>query len=252
MSVQVSVKELLEAGAHFGHQSSRWNPKMKRFIFEKRNGIHIIDLQKTVNQLKVACDFLANCVLQKESILVVGTKKQAKEIVKTMAQNCGVFWVTERWLGGTLTNLETIRKSVSRLEEIEKLKTDGVMDRLSKKEAASLTRELARLKKNLGGIQKMDRKPGVLFVIDPSREKIAVEEARRLGIPIIALIDTNCDPDPVSYPIACNDDAIRTISLIVGKVEEAILEAKGLSKDRSGGEPQSVVPEEQEELTAQE
>ncbi|MBI1871573.1 MAG: 30S ribosomal protein S2 [Chlamydiae bacterium] len=231
--MEVSVRELLEAGAHFGHQSSRWNPKMKKFIFEERNGIHIIDLQKTVNQFKTAVQFLAHCIEQGEAILMVGTKKQAKEIVKTAAQQCGAFWVTERWLGGTLTNLQTIRKSVGRFKEIEQMQADGTMAQLSKKESASLTRELHKLKKNLMGIREMDRKPGALFVIDPNREKIAVEEARRLGVPIVALIDTNCDPDKIDYPIACNDDAIRTISLLVTKVEEIILQARGMNKDKA-------------------
>lgn len=231
MAVQVSIKELLEAGAHFGHQTSRWNPKMRKFIFEARNGIHIIDLQKTLIQVKTACEFLASCVRDRKDILMVGTKKQAKEIVKDAAQKSGVFWVTERWLGGTLTNLETIRRSVKRLKEIERMDADGTLARLSKKESAMLKRELAKLRKNLDGIQEMDRLPGTLFVIDPTREKIAVQEARRLGVPIVALIDTNGNPEEVDYSIACNDDAIRTISLIVGKVEQAITEAKGSTKD---------------------
>ena len=231
MVIQVNIKELLEAGAHFGHQTSRWNPKMRNFIFEARNGIHIIDLQKTLGQVKTAFGFLGDCVSQGKSILMVGTKMQAKDIIKEAAKNCGVYWVTERWLGGTLTNLETIRRSVKRLREIQGKKDDGSLDRLSKKESASLLRELHKLNKNLDGIKDMDRLPGALFIVDPNREKIAVQEARRLGIPIIALIDTNCNPDEIDYPIACNDDAIRTISLIIGKVEQAILEARGMSKD---------------------
>lgn len=246
MVVQVSIRELLEAGAHFGHQTSRWNPKMKKFIFEARNGIHIIDLQKTLSQVKIACEFLSDCVKGGRSVLMVGTKKQAKEIIKDAAQKCEVFWVTERWLGGTLTNLETIRRSVKRLKELEGLVADGTMDKLSKKESASLLRELKKLKKNLAGIQEMDRLPGALFVVDPNREKIAVEEARRLGIPIVALIDTNCNPDVVNYPIACNDDAIRTISLLVSKVEQSLLEARGMDKgdDSLSAEEEVAVEEE--------
>lgn len=229
--IQVNVRELLEAGAHFGHQSSRWNPKMKKFIFEKRNGIHIIDLQKTVNQIKVACQFLAGCIENGQSILMVGTKKQAKEIVKASAQKCGVFWVTERWLGGTLTNLETIRRSVKRFNELEKIHDEGTDSTISKKEMSSISRELVKFRKNLEGIRRMDRLPGALFVIDPNREKIAIQEAKRLGVPIVAMIDTNCDPDGIDYHIACNDDAIRTISLLMSKIEAAILEARGMTKD---------------------
>jgi small subunit ribosomal protein S2 len=231
LAVQINIKELLEAGAHFGHQTSRWNPKMKKFNFEERNGIHIIDLQKTLNQVKAACEFLADCASSQKPILMVGTKKQAKDILKEAAQRCKVFWVTERWLGGTLTNLETIRRSVKRLKEIEQKQADGTLARLSKKESGSLMRELEKLRKNLDGIHEMDRLPGALFIVDPNREKIAVKEARRLGIPIVALIDTNCDPDEVDYPIACNDDAIRTINLIVGKVAQSIIEACGMNKD---------------------
>jgi small subunit ribosomal protein S2 len=221
---------------------------MKKFIFEARNGIHIIDLQKTLNQVKVGCEFLANCVSGGKTILMVGTKKQAKEIIRDAARRCKVFWVTERWLGGTLTNLETIRRSVRRLREIEQKDADGTLARLSKKESSMLHRELEKLKKNLDGIHEMDRLPSALFVIDPNREKIAVKEARRLGIPIVALIDTNCDPDEVDYPIACNDDAIRTISVIVGKVEQAILEAQGMTKD----EVSEMKASDEEEISAAE
>ena len=246
MAIQVSIKELLEAGAHFGHQTSRWNPKMRKFIYKKRNGIHIIDLQKTLGQVKIACQFLADCVAQGKEVLMVGTKKQAKEIVKDAAQRANVYWVTERWLGGTLTNLQTIRRSVKRLYEIEEKLAGQTTTYISKKEASALTREKNKLRKNLDGIHKMQKLPGALFVIDPNREKIAIEEARRLGIKIVALIDTNCDPDKIDYPVACNDDAIRTISLLVSKVEQAITEAKAIySKEASSDEPQETpeIPE---------
>ncbi len=229
--IQVSVRELLEAGAHFGHQSSRWNPKMKKFIFEERNGIHIIDLQKTVGQIKTAFQFLTSCIEKGQSILMVGTKKQAKELVKAAAQKCGVFWVTERWLGGTLTNLETIRKSVRRFNELEKIQEEGSASNISKKELSMISRELVKLRKNLEGIRQMDRLPGAIFVIDPNREKIAIQEAKKLGVPIVAMIDTNCDPDQIEYPMACNDDAIRTIGLLMNKIEQSIIEAKGMTKD---------------------
>ncbi len=229
--IQVSVRELLEAGAHFGHQSSRWNPKMKKFIFEERNGIHIIDLQKTVGQIKTAFQFLTSCIEKGQSILMVGTKKQAKELVKAAAQKCGVFWVTERWLGGTLTNLETIRKSVRRFNELEKIQEEGSAAHISKKELSMVSRELVKLRKNLEGIRQMDRLPGAIFVIDPNREKIAIQEAKKLGVPIVAMIDTNCDPDQIEYPVACNDDAIRTIGLFMNKIEQSIIEARGMTKD---------------------
>lgn len=243
MVIQVSLRELLEAGAHFGHQTSRWNPKMKKFIFEARNGIHIIDLQKTTNQIKTACDFLASVVDNRKKVLMVGTKKQAKDLVKEAAKSSGSFFVTERWLGGTLTNLQTIRRSIRRLKELEQMEADGTMANLSKKEVSSLRREMTKLRKNLDGIQEMERLPGALFVVDPSKEKIAIEEARRLGIPIVALIDTNCNPDGIDYPIACNDDAIRTIALVVGKIGQVVQETRAMAKDTSTEEKPVAVEE---------
>ena len=231
MAVTILIKELLEAGAHFGHKCSRWDPRMRRFIFEKRNGIYIIDLQKTAQQIQLACNFIRSCVLRGKSILVVGTKKQAKEIVKEVASRCGLFWVTERWLGGTLTNLETIHKSVTRFKNLLQMEEDGNLALYSKKEAASLRRELAKLRKNLEGIKDLNKLPGAIFIIDPDREKIAVHEANKLSIPVIALVDTNGNPELIDYPIACNDDAIRTIGLILSKLEETVVEARGEIKE---------------------
>ena len=231
MAIQVSIKELLEAGAHFGHQTSRWNPKMKKFIFDKRGGIDIIDLQKTLVQLKTACEFIAQCVRENKHVLLVGTKKQAKVLIRDTAKKAGLHFVSERWLGGTLTNLRTIRKSVARFDEIEQMMADGTFEKISKKEVSMLQKELDKLTKNLEGIRKMDRLPGAIVIIDPNIEKIAVFEARRLGVPIVALIDTNSNPDGIEYPVACNDDAIKTISLILSKIEQAVLDERGMVKD---------------------
>lgn len=217
---------MLEAGVHFGHQTKRWNPKMKRFIFDARNGIHIIDLSKTLNQLNEACDFLAKTVSKGGKILFVGTKKQAQEAIKESAKACGQMFVTERWLGGTLTNLQTIRRSLGRLREIERMETDGSINNYVKQEQSAIRREAARLFKNLDGIRVLDNKPAAMFVIDVKREHNAVAEARRLRIPIVALVDTNCDPDNVDYPIPGNDDAIRSVRLILQVVTQTIGNAK--------------------------
>ncbi|MEI6242540.1 MAG: 30S ribosomal protein S2, partial [Chlamydiota bacterium] len=211
---KVTIKELLESGAHFGHQKHRWNPKMKRFVFEERNGIYIIDLAKTMQQIRDAKVIVENIVTQRKSILFVGTKKQAKGIVKELAEKCGEFYVTERWLGGTLTNLQTIRQSIKTLERFEKVITSGG-EGLTKKEMVKLTKDQGKLEKNLSGIRGMRKVPGLLVVVDTGREHIAVAEAKRLGIPVMALIDTNCDPDVVDYVIACNDDALKSIKLIL-------------------------------------
>ena len=224
--VNIGVKELLEAGVHFGHQTKRWNPKMKRFIFDARNGIHIIDLSKSLTQLQEACDFLTKTVNKGGKILFVGTKKQAQEAIKDAAKACGQMFVTERWLGGTLTNLQTIRRSLGRLREIEKMETDGSINNYVKQEQSAIRREAARLFKNLDGIRVLESKPAAMFVVDVKREHNAVAEARRLRIPIVALVDTNCDPDQVDYPIPGNDDAIRSVRLILHVVTQTIANAK--------------------------
>jgi small subunit ribosomal protein S2 len=221
--LNIGIKELLEAGVHFGHQTRRWNPKMKPFIFEARNGIHIIDLSKTATQLEAACTYLFESTRQGNEILFVGTKKQAQSAVKEAAQGCGAMHVTERWLGGTLTNFSTLKKSLERLRHIEKMETDGSILNYVKQEQSMLRREAARLCKNLDGIRPMTQKlPAAMFVVDIKREHNAVAEARRLKIPIVAIVDTNCDPEQVDYPIAGNDDAIRSVRLILNTVMAAI------------------------------
>lgn len=222
---EVTIKELLEAGAHFGHQKHRWNPKMKRFIFEERNGIYIIDLAKTMQQIRNAVEVVKETVGKRKSILFVGTKKQAKIVVKECAEECGEFYMCERWLGGTLTNLATIRQSIRGLERVEKkIATGG--DGLTKKEMSLLCKEQAKLEKNLSGIRGMRKIPGLIVIVDPSSEYIAVNEAKKLGIPVMALVDTNCDPDPIDYVIACNDDALKSIKLVLQSLSSAILEKK--------------------------
>ncbi len=225
MTVQTNIglKELLEAGVHFGHQTRRWNPKMKPFIFEARNGIHIIDLSKTVGQLSAACTFLFETTRQGGEVLFVGTKKQAQSAVKEAAVACGAMHITERWLGGTLTNFSTLKKSLERLRSIEKMETDGSILNYVKQEQSMLRREAARFRKNLDGIRSMSQKlPVAMFVVDIKREHNAIAEARRLKIPLVALVDTNCDPGLVDYPIAGNDDAIRSVRLILSAVADAI------------------------------
>jgi small subunit ribosomal protein S2 len=224
--LSIGVKELLEAGVHFGHQTKRWNPKMKQFIFDARNGIHIIDLSKTLNQLQTACDFISKSVQKGGSVLFVGTKKQAQEAVREAAKACNQFYVTERWLGGTLTNFSTIKRSIGRLKEIEKMETDGSINNYVKQEQSMIRREAARLVKYFEGIRSMDKFPAVMFVVDIKREHNAVAEARRLNIPIVAIVDTNCDPDLVDFPIAANDDAIRSVRLILTTVVQTITQAR--------------------------
>ena len=221
-----TMKQLLEAGVHFGHQTRRWNPKMREFIFAERNGIHIIDLAQTVSRLDAALAFVRETIARGESLLFVGTKKQAQEAIATEAQRCGQHYVNSRWLGGMLTNFTTIKRRIQRLEALEARRDSGEFERLTKKEASKLHEEISRLNATLGGIRRMRRLPGAIFVVDPHREEIAVAEARRLEIPIVAMTDTNCDPDLIDWVIPANDDAIRSVRLIAAKVADAVLEAQ--------------------------
>ena len=225
MSV-VSMKQLLEAGVHFGHQTRRWNPKMARYIFTERNGIYIIDLQKTVEKIEDAYQFVKNVVSENKEILFVGTKKQAQESIEEESKRCGMPYVNQRWLGGMLTNFKTIRKRVDRLHQLEKMEEDGTFDLLPKKEVIKLRHEKEKLEKFLGGIKDMKDLPGALFVVDPRKERIAVAEARKLGIPLVGIVDTNCDPDEIDHVIPGNDDAIRAVKLITSVMADAVLEAK--------------------------
>lgn len=225
MSV-VTMRELLEAGVHFGHQTRRWNPKMKPFIFQERNGIYIIDLALTVQKLRETYEVVKQLAREGRVILFVGTKKQAQDVVREEAERAGTYFVNQRWLGGTLTNFATIQKRIARLRELENMKTQGDFDRLPKKEVAKLQDEMNKLERFLGGIKDMHRLPDAIFVVDPKKERIAVLEARKLKIPIIAVIDTNCDPDEIDYPIPGNDDAIRAVKLMVGKIADAIIEGR--------------------------
>ena len=222
----VSMKQLLEAGVHFGHQTRRWNPKMAQYIFTERNGIYIIDLQKTVRKIDEAYMFVRDVAMEGKSILFVGTKKQAQESIESEAKRCGMYYVNNRWLGGTLTNFRTIQTRIKRLNDIDAMEKNGQFDILPKKEVIKLCAEREKLLKNLGGIREMKKLPGALFIVDPRKERIAVAEARILGIPIVAIVDTNCDPDEIDYVIPGNDDAIRAVKLIAGKLADAVLEGK--------------------------
>jgi small subunit ribosomal protein S2 len=219
------MKNLLESGVHFGHQVKRWDPKMKKFIFAERNGIHIIDLQKTIQSIKDAYEAVRKTVSAEKTVLFVGTKKQAQQAVQKEAERCGMFYINNRWLGGMLTNFVTIKKSLLRLKKLEKMEVDGTFENLTKKEIASLAKERLKLQKNLGGIKEMKELPGILFIIDTRKETIAVAEARRMGIPIVAVVDTNCNPDGIDYPIPGNDDAIRAITLFTQIIANAVIEA---------------------------
>ena len=224
MSV-ISMKQLLEAGVHFGHQTRRWNPKMAPYIFTERNGIYIIDLQKSVGKVDEAYNAISDIAAQGGTVLFVGTKKQAQEAVKTEAERCGMYYVNERWLGGMLTNFKTIQSRIKRLKEIEKMAEDGTFDVLPKKEVIQIKKEWEKLEKNLGGIKDMDRIPDAIFIVDPKKERICVQEAHSLGITLIGIADTNCDPEELDYVIPGNDDAIRAVKLIVSKMADAIIEA---------------------------
>lgn len=240
----ISMKQLLEAGVHFGHQTRRWNPKMKKYIFTERNGIYIIDLQKTVKKVEEAYNFVRDLVASGEKVLFVGTKKQAQDSVKEEAERAGMYYINQRWLGGTLTNFQTIKRRLDRLHQLEKMETDGTFDVLPKKEVILLRKEKERLEKFLGGIRDMKQLPGALFVIDPRKERIAVAEARKLNIPIVAIVDTNCDPDEIDYVIPGNDDAIRAVKLLTSKMAEAALEGQ-----QGGEQPAEAEEPETEEAS---
>ena len=239
------MKTLLEAGVHFGHQTRRWHPKMKRFIFTQRNGIHIIDLQQTLDHLIKACQFVRDLVADGGTILFVGTKKQAQEAIESEAQRCGMFWVNHRWLGGTLTNWTTLSSRIAYLLQLEARKARGELALLPKKEAANLQDAIDRLNKEMGGIKDMLRLPNALFVVDPGKEKIAIAEGRRLGTTIVALVDTDCNPELVDYPIPGNDDAIRSAKLLTSHIAGAVLEGLALRQDRLEGDSETI-PEETE------
>ena len=228
---EISIKQLLEAGVHFGHPTKKWNPKMAEYIFTQRNGIHIVDLQKTVKKFEEAYNFVSELAQENGTVLFVGTKKQASESVKSEAQRCGMYYVNVRWPGGMLTNFNTIRKSIRRLKELEKMQVDGTFDLLPKKEVAKLVKEMQDLEKSYGGIKEMDRLPSAVFIVDTRKERIAVLEAKKLGIPVVAIVDTNCDPDDADYIIPGNDDAIRAIKLIAGALADAVIEAHGGVQD---------------------
>jgi small subunit ribosomal protein S2 len=232
----ISMKQLLEAGVHFGHQTRRWNPKMREYIFTERNGIYIIDLQKTVRKVGEAYEFLRQVAADGGRVLFVGTKKQAQETIRDEATRCGEFYVNQRWLGGTLTNFETIRRRQDRLMELEEMEQSGAMDRMPKKELSRIRHEKERLEKFLGGIRGMRHLPAALFVVDPRKEHIAVTEARKLGIPIVAIVDTNCDPDEIDYVIPGNDDAIRAVRLLTSRMADAVLEGKQLEQESVAAE----------------
>ncbi|WP_457625427.1 30S ribosomal protein S2 [Persephonella sp.] len=228
MPFEITMRELLEAGVHFGHQTRRWNPKMAPYIFTKRNGIHIVDLAKTIPLFKTAWEFVRDEVANGASILFVGTKKQAQEIIKEQAERCGAFYINERWPGGLLTNFYTVRKSIEKLKKLERMEAEGAFEILPKKEVVKLKKKKEKLEKILGGIKEMEKIPDILYVVDTVREELAVKEAKKLGIPVVAIADTNCDPDVIDYPIPGNDDAIKAINLITTKIADAVIEGKSL------------------------
>ncbi len=242
----VAMKQLLEAGVHFGHQTRRWDPKMAEYIFQARNGIHIIDLQKTSKKLDEAYAFLKEQVEEGKTVLFVGTKKQAQECVKEAALKCGMYYVDQRWLGGMLTNFDTIQKRIQRLKDLEAMEQDGTFEVLPKKEVILLKKEMEKLERNLGGIKEMDKLPGVIFLVDPKKERIAILEAKKLNIPVIGLVDTNCNPEELDYPIPGNDDAIRAVKLIADVMANAVIEGK------QGESFEAVEEQQQEEGTAEE
>jgi small subunit ribosomal protein S2 len=237
------MKEMLEAGMHFGHQTHRWNPKMKPYIYGARSKIYIINLDKTLPLFNQACDFVIKTIGKGGNILFLGTKKQAQEIIKEEAERCGMFFVTNRWLGGMLTNFQTIRKSIDRLKKIKAMQEDGSIDQYKKKEKLMMEKEVVKLERNLGGIEKMKELPSLIFVVDPKRENIAIVEANRLGIPVVAIADTNCNPDGIDYPIPGNDDAIKTIKLVTSRIADAVLAGKEQQTAKTDSGEAEVVPE---------
>ena len=246
----VAMKQLLEAGVHFGHQTRRWDPKMAEYIFQASNGIHIIDLQKTSKKLDEAYEFVKEQSEEGKTILFVGTKKQAQECMKEAALKCGMYYVDQRWLGGMLTNFETIRTRVQRLKDLETMQEDGTFDVLPKKEVILLKKEMEKLEKNLGGIKEMDKLPGVIFLVDPKKERIAILEAKKLGIPVVGLVDTNCNPEELDYPIPGNDDAIRAVKLIADVMANAVIE--GRQGESFDAEAQEQVAENEEATSIEE
>ena len=248
----ITMKQLLEAGVHFGHQTRRWNPKMKPFIFGERNGIHIIDLQQTLKYFEIAYEFVKNTVAEGGKVLFVGTKRQAQDTIREEATRCGMYYVDHRWLGGTLTNFRTIRRSVEKLRRIEQWMEDGTIERFPKKERLKLERLRQKLERNLGGIKDMETLPQVLYVVDPKKEEIAVLEARKLGIPVVAITDTNCDPDLIDYIIPGNDDAIRAIKLLTSRIADAVVEGLEIYREKVAAESDKEVEEAGEELSEEE
>ncbi len=246
MAPSIGMKQMLEAGVHFGHQTRRWNPKMKPYIFGARNGIHIIDLQKTVKLFDKAYSFIVKTVADGYPVLFVGTKKQAHDSVVEESERCGMFYVVNRWLGGTLTNFQTIRKSINRLKELETMKREGTLSLYTKKEALKMEKEMVKLEKNLGGIKNMDELPGAVFIVDPKKEHIGLREARKLKIPVVAIADTNCDPDEIDYIIPGNDDAIRAIRLICSRISDACIEGHGIAEERLKAEAEAQAAREKE------
>lgn len=253
----VTMKSLLESGVHFGHQVKRWDPRMKKYIFASRNGIHIIDLQKTIAAIRESYEAVRKIASSGKSVLFVGTKKQAQQAIQKEAERCGMFYVNNRWLGGMLTNFTTIKKSLQRLKKIEKMEIDGTFENLTKKEVSALQKEKAKLEKNLGGIKEMKELPGAIFIIDTHKEQIAVAEAHRMGIPVIAVVDTNCNPEGIDYPIPGNDDAIRAITLFTSIIANAVIEAdndaglkiiENLNEDEDGVQTDAVNKKEDEEI----
>ena len=249
MATNVSMKSLLEAGVHFGHETKRWNPRMKRYIFTHRNGIHIIDLQQTATLLEKACDFIRQVVEEGEEILFVGTKRQAQEAIEEEAKRCAMPYVRQRWLGGTLTNFATIQGRIDYLVRLEDMKERGDFERLPKKEALKLDEKIKRLNRLLGGVKEMTRIPGALFIIDPSKERIPLAEAKRVGVPAVAVLDTNCNPEEVDYPIPANDDAIKAVRLLCSTIADAVLEGKAVGEGVEELVPSEVVPEEDERVS---
>ncbi len=245
MAFEITMRELLEAGVHFGHQTRRWNPKMAPYIFTKRNGIHIIDLSKTIPLFKIAWEYVRDEVAKGADILFVGTKKQAQAIIEEQAQRCGAYYINERWLGGLLTNFQTVRKSIEKLKKLERMESEGAFDILPKKEVVRLKKKKEKLEKYLKGIKDMEKIPDIIYVVDTVREELAVREAKKLGIPVVAIADTNCDPDLIDYPIPGNDDAIKAINLITTKIADAVLEGKSMREAtvEEGGEIESVEAE---------